>query len=65
MAEGRAVTKFRRRRLMAKAATAAAKANLEAALHDVPPPPHLHLIGAWQSCRISPRTKISKEVGPA
>jgi hypothetical protein len=39
--EGRAVTKFRLRRLIAKATTAAAKTDLEAALRDVPPPPHL------------------------
>lgn len=38
--EGRAVTKFRLRRAIAKATEKAAKANLEAALHDVPPPPH-------------------------
>jgi len=38
--EGRAVTRFRLRRGIARAPNAAAKANLEAALRDVPPPPH-------------------------
>ena len=38
--EGRAVARFRLRRLIAKATTAAAKTDLEAALRDVPPQPH-------------------------
>ncbi len=36
--EGRAVTRFRLKRAIAKASTPAAKANLQAALRDVPPP---------------------------
>ncbi len=38
--EGRPVARFRLRRLIAKATTAAAKTDLEAALRDVPPQPH-------------------------
>ena len=42
--EGRAVTNFRLRRAIAKATTAAAKANLKAALHDVPLASHHHAL---------------------
>ncbi len=36
--EGRAVTRFRLKRAIVKASTAAVKANLQAALRDMPPP---------------------------